>query len=414
MSQYNNIQFNKYYPFALLYFFANSFLLPNGLLYTTLLTPLFLVWLIQKGKLSYIILFFLALAPFSIAHFLNGVNTSFYLKSTALAFSSFVFALAAYQYVRELKTIRSLFKIILQLNFALCILATISLLFVSDKNILWAQHAYSVGVENVKRLQLLTYEPSYYATLLVPIALYYYLKLLLRQLPSPITTTLMLSIPLLLTLSLGVIAGMVISLGLVFLTNTSAFCLKRQLYFYSVVGGVALLVVFTFFFLTFPQNAVVARIINVFTGNDTSFQGRTNEAFELAWQVAGMKSHWWGAGPGQTKELGLQLWRQVYNPAFTINEVAIPNAVADTLAIFGIFGVILRLGLQIGFFFKTQVWSNHYRLALFIFVFVYQFTGSFIYNIAEFLIWILAFSSGFEEFSRKKSQKGLYEDPFYR
>ena len=67
--------------------------------------------------------------------------------------------------------------------------------------------------------------------------------------------------------------------------------------------------------------------------------------------------------------------------------VVIPNAVGDTLAAFGIFGIALRLVLQIVFFFQNQgAYSNYYRLALFLFIFIYQFTGSFITNIAEYVI----------------------------
>ncbi|MGZ5135232.1 MAG: hypothetical protein ACXWCG_08785, partial [Flavitalea sp.] len=52
-------------------------------------------------------------------------------------------------------------------------------------------------------------------------------------------------------------------------------------------------------------------------------------------------------------------------------------------------------------FFKTKVWSNYYRLSLFLFIFIYQFTGSYLTNIAEYVIWILAFHPGlFTEFDR--------------
>ena len=46
---------NKYIPFALIYFFCNSLFLPEGLLYTTLLTPLFLYELIKESKLNLLI-----------------------------------------------------------------------------------------------------------------------------------------------------------------------------------------------------------------------------------------------------------------------------------------------------------------------------------------------------------------------
>ncbi|HET6766326.1 MAG TPA: hypothetical protein VFH08_02970, partial [Chitinophagaceae bacterium] len=99
--------------------------------------------------------------------------------------------------------------------------------------------------------------------------------------------------------------------------------------------------------------------------------------------------------------LGLELWRTFYSYNFSINEVTIPCAMAETLAVFGIIGVCLRIGIQVFLFFRTKVYSNYYRLALFIFIFIYQFTGSYIMNIAEYAIWILAFHRGiFKEFEQ--------------
>ena len=143
------------------------------------------------------------------------------------------------------------------------------------------------------------------------------------------------------------------------------------------------------------------RLANVLGGRDTSFKGRTYDAFYLGRKVAEMKSIFFGSGLGQTKVLGMELWKKYYANNFTINEVAIPNAMGETLAIFGLAGISIRLTLQVFFFFQTKVFSNYYRLVLFIFVFIYQFTGSFIYNVAEYVIWILAFTNVFEEFNKK-------------
>lgn len=60
---------------------------------------------------------------------------------------------------------------------------------------------------------------------------------------------------------------------------------------------------------------------------------------------------------------------------------------------------LLALVFEWYLFFKTAVYKNYYRLALFIFVFIYQFTGSYITNIVEYVIWILAFSNAFPQFN---------------
>jgi hypothetical protein len=62
-------------------------------------------------------------------------------------------------------------------------------------------------------------------------------------------------------------------------------------------------------------------------------------------------------------------------------------------------GAALRILLQIGLFFKTKVHRNHYRFALFTFMFIYQFTGSFLTSLPEYVIWILCFSPVFPQFN---------------
>jgi len=67
----------------------------------------------------------------------------------------------------------------------------------------------------------------------------------------------------------------------------------------------------------------------------------------------------------------------------------------------------LRLIIEIALFFHTKVWRNYYRLLLFFFVFIYQFTGSFITNVAEYVIWILAFTNIFHQFDVKRQSPEL-------
>ncbi|MES1221835.1 MAG: hypothetical protein ABUT20_40430, partial [Bacteroidota bacterium] len=106
---------------------------------------------------------------------------------------------------------------------------------------------------------------------------------------------------------------------------------------------------------------------------------------------------YWGVGIGQIKIMGEDTIRSYYL-YYTDFTVAIPNAVAETLAIFGWIGVSLRLGIEIFMFIHTRVWKNYYRLLLFLFIFIYQFTGSYITNVAEYFIWILAFTRVFPQF----------------
>jgi len=395
-----NITINKYLPIILLYFFFNTFLLPSGLLYTAILTPFFLIWLYKFPSFKYIGYFFLIILPFVVIHYFNGINLNYYIRSFILLFSVYVFSVTVYQFLKECKSMRTLYKNLLVINSLFIILALLALTLPELKAQFWYMNEITSGI-NIVRLKMLTYEPSYYSILFVPIALYYYLKIILLKLPNPIVTLLLLTIPLLLSFSFGIILGLILSIFFTFLIQPSFYFYNKNLHVY-ILSSIVIVILGISAIQLFPNNVFVVRLENVFFGTDTSFKGRTSDSFHLAWEIASKRNIWFGCGLGQVKEIGLDIFRKFYNyPLFTINQIGIPNAVGDTFATFGIVGVFIRLSLQIFFFFKTRVHTNYYRLSLFLFIFIYQFTGSYIMNIAEYVIWIMAFNQGiFEEFSQ--------------
>jgi hypothetical protein len=117
------------------------------------------------------------------------------------------------------------------------------------------------------------------------------------------------------------------------------------------------------------------------------------ESYFFAYQIAAEKSLWWGVGFGQVKLLDYLItsW----------SGGRLICTVADNFALFGLIGVLLRFGSECYLFFRTRVYRNRFRLSLFIFMFIYQFTGSFSTNLAEYVIWILAFSPILPEFDRQ-------------
>jgi len=155
--------------------------------------------------------------------------------------------------------------------------------------------------------------------------------------------------------------------------------------------------------LFFRHNPIFQRIKNILSGDDSSGNGRIRDAFILADKLIHQKSEFWGVGIGQIKIMGETTIRNYYM-YYTDNVVAIPNAVAETMTIFGWVGVFFRFAMEIFLFFFTRVWTNYYRLLLFLFVFIYQFTGSFITNIAEYLVWIFAFTRAFHQFDTKREK----------
>lgn len=394
---------NKYHFLAYLYFFFNSVGLAGGLLFTNLLTPVFYVWLFIKTKKPVLLPLFLVLIPFDIIHVLNGVDLKSFLVSNALFISTYVFVMSFDFWLRHYQETEELFKKILTANFAFTVLACI-IYFTSFKEILWYKNKFTANVDDFYRLALLTFEASYYSLLFAPIATYYLLKVFFKLNTKPaINILILVLIPLFLSLSLGVLASMAISFAAIYIINWKKVFYKKN--FFNILFLVLALMVFIIvaLFIFFPENALFIRISNILSGVDTSTRGRTTESFGIAWKVANERSLLFGAGLGQVKILAFDIVKKYYNYWGDVQTVRIPNAVAETMAIFGLLGLIIRFGLIFYLFFKTKVLSNHYRTALFVMVFVYQFTGSYITNIVEYVIWVLAFSSTFKQFDRVKT-----------
>ena len=297
-----------------------------------------------------------------------------------------------------------LFKEVLLLNAFLAVIAIP--FFFAPKGIqdwFWYVNKLTKGFEGFPRLALFTYEASYYSLLLIPVWYYYILKFAFNQIENNRWLTLLLiSVPMLMSLSFGVIGASGLTLFIMcVIFSRRLFSYKRP--FIMITGSLVLaLISFGLFWTLYPDNAFFVRLQNIFTGTDTSTNGRTIDSFTMGWRIASTANVWTGAGLGQIKVLATEIAHKYYRHWGNLPRYDIPNTMGETLAIFGITGVLLRLSLEIWLFFKTKVFTNYYRLALFIFVFIYQFTGSFIMNIVEYVIWILAFSDVFDQFNIRR------------
>lgn len=393
---------NKFMPVAVLYFFFNSLWLPEGVLYTTLLTPLFIIWLYNRQMLQPFSSFFLISLIYAFIHLMNGIDILFYLRSYLLLITVFVFICSFYLFTRVCNSLGEIFRKILIINFILLIPACIAFFIPPLKDIFWMTTDVSSGLTQFSRLKMFTYEASYYSLLLVPIAMYYLLKMILLRLPNKFLVAIMIILPLALSFAFGTLLGIPIAIIILFLSDIRLLYLKpgtRKL----LVAAIVLLVLFSFVFVRlYPDNPFFLRISNIFQGRDSSFRGRVFESIYLAYEVVKEKSLLFGAGLGQFKILAKDLMTTFYSFTGEVDIVRLSSTVAETFATFGLTGLFLRFGAEIYLFFKTRVYSNYYRLALFIFIFIYQFTGSYLMNIAEYVVWVLAFSSVFPEFNKVK------------
>jgi hypothetical protein len=396
---------NKYFPFALIYFFVNSLALPFGLTYTALLAPLFYIWILRIRKKEVLLPFLAVLFPFIIIHLMIvGVDTKSYFLSLLNFILVYVFCQAVYTFLIVCKEPEKIFRSILVLNFIFC-LAAVPFYFTPYFEPLWIEQNIAMNVGHFRRLQLFTYEPSYYALLFTPFFFFYLLQYCFsKNSISANWLLLMLFLPYILSFSIGVIGAVILSGLSVWIIYFRRLTRKKRILNALIYTGTGFISAMLVLILFFRQNPVFTRIRNILSGEDSSGNGRITDAFILASKLLQKKNEYWGVGIGQIKIMGEAIIRNYYLYS-TEFRVAIPNAVAETLAIFGWVGVSLRLGIEIFLFFHTRVWTNYYRLLLFLFIFIYQFTGSFITNAAEYVIWIFAFTRVFQQFDIKAAKE---------
>lgn len=399
------IKVNKYRLLSYLYFFFNSVGLAGGLLYTNLLTPFLYVWLVLKKKEPVLVPVLFVLIPFDIIHVINGVEWKSFFLSNVLFISTYVFVACFSYFIQYYKHLDDIFKRLLIANFAFTLVACI-FYFTPYKAHFWYINKFTQSVEGFHRLALLTFEASYYSLLFAPIAIYYLLKVFFGLNKAPSYLILILTmLPLLLSLSMGVLGAMAISFMVLYIINWRKVFYKKNYFSVLFICITALFFLSIIILLFFPNNPVIVRINNIVSGIDTSTKGRTSDSFMMAWMTANERSVWFGSGLGQVKVLAYDIVKKYFSYWGELEVVRIPNAVAETLAIFGIFGLLFRFGLIFILFIKTKVLSNYYRMALFVFVFVYQFTGSYITNIVEYVIWTIAFSNAFKQFDINETNR---------
>lgn len=391
--------------FCLLYFFFNGLFLPEGLYYTTLLSPVFLAYVIYKGYLKALSWFIALSIPLFIIHYIHGIHVRYYVISWLLLFSCYIFILTAYDFIKNARYLDKIFSRILYLNMLLIIVAVIAYFIPALFDSFWYLNNFTQGASSFARLRMFTNEASHYAIIFAPVAIYYLLKAWKRGTPHVFFLLFFSLLPLLLSFSFGVIFAMLLAFCVMLLIESQRLpAYKKRLLGMLGIGAICC-GLFVLFVVYMPGHPIVVRLKNIFSNNDTSFKGRTIDSFILSYDMASMKSLWFGMGPGQVKVYGLELYNHFYvlatDPA---RIVRIPNAVGETLAIYGILGLLARFGTLVYFYFKTKVYSNYYRQALFVFLFIYQFSGSNIVSINEYVIWILAFSATqFHEFDKSNT-----------
>ena len=360
---------------SVVYLFFNSLFLPHGLLYTTLLSPLFFLFLSDKKELIYIIGYLSVALIFATFHILQNpqLDIYFFTRSFLLYFMVFISSLAAYVSIKNLSSYQFLevHSFLVKINFFFFCFAVFSLLtpFLS---LFWMEG----------RLKMLHYEPSYYATLISPLFIISLFNYLLSKSKGSLKSLFMISIPLLFTLSAGVIGSIMIASLIAF------FIFFRQIIFNKRFIFILFLALIIFSLLLLAGSSLIDRFFLVIAGSDSSGIVRTFQSNYVANKVALETSIIFGSGFGQSKLLAIKYFDEFW---LGLDYARIANSVAGLYAEFGILGILLKFFICIFLFFKTRVINSPLRICFFIFVFTYQFTGSYTTNLAEYILWILAF-----------------------
>jgi hypothetical protein len=382
------IYIHKLLPAAVLYFFLNSAGLPLGLYYTTILSPLFFLWLYREGRHWLTLKFVVCLLPFIVAHICLGIDSPFYYaRSTLLLWTVYITVYAFCWALLKCRHIEILFEQLIVLNFYAA-MAALVLLFTPIKEILWNTHFEFLGDtgSGTPRLQLLTLEPSVYGQLMAPLLIFAVLRLIRSPGKRNFIYAAMITIPMLLSQSFGGISICTAGLGVAMLPMFRR--LLRQRHSILILALIGILLAG----LLLVPNPLLLRITEVATGQDSSIHSRTDNGFLVAFFVASQKSLWWGVGLGQTKLL------DVYGLNLGFDRAIIPNSIAATFAELGIVAVLIKFAAEIYLFFKTRVYANTLSLAMFVVAFLFQLTGSHLMNVQEYMIWILAFVPLFPRF----------------
>lgn len=372
--------------------------LPFGLTYMAILSPLLYWWVFSTRKIEILLPFLVFLSPFMIIHFSMGTDVKSYLVSGLNYTAVYIFCQAFYTFLKFCNEPDKIFNRLLIVNFLLCLLS-VAIYFTSYDSVMWMKNSLTGDMNDLKRLKMFTYEASHYATMFIPLLFYFLFQLILnQQTRNSLLLLAMISLPMLLSFSFGVIISSLLAFLATYLFHFNILLRKKRLLVLLSIMAVVLIVSVLAMWIFYPQSSVLQRLDNILAGNDTSGNGRTTDAFILAWKILQQKSMAFGIGPGQIKLLGADIIRSYYLYDLDYNIITIPNAAAETLAIFGYVGLAIRLFIQAFLFYYCRVWTNYFRMVLFLFVFLYQFTGSYITNMAEYVIWIMAFTNAFQEF----------------
>jgi hypothetical protein len=266
----------------------------------------------------------------------------------------------------------------------------IILYFTPLRDIMWHTSTNINSLGEV-RLKLLYYEPSHVSFVFVFFSLY----LLLKTVFFPSKKYLLLLIITAGSVFLGKSLGTMGTMGIAILIGglIYAFPLVKK-YYKQITLALAIMVLI----IPLLAGSITSRLEKFLEGSDNSGNVRLFYATLSAYHMVEKHNYYFGVGFGQDKKYITEFTSQFAGYAGN----RLPNAFASTLSTVGVFGIVLKYLFLLYFFFKTRVYSNIFRLITFFYLLIYSFTGGWMFNVYEFILWAFAFSqNAFSEFDRR-------------
>lgn len=330
------------------------------------------------------VIWFLALSmPFLIPHIANGIDTTSYMISYALAVYIIFTSCATARYCITNVTLEPAAIKISFIVFFVYLCSTLLLVLKGPTWIPngWYEHSISAGV-SAYRYGGFQYEASYFC-LVACIPLLYLIYLPKKRLLH-LVSILMLAAPIVSTLSLGFTATFIAAISITGLIKYKHIISRPATAIKLAIAAPALIIAMI------SIEPIRERIDNLLNREDSSINGRTTDAFELATTIANTKSAYAGIGIGQIKIAGHDIIMEFYGYPEDFGTVRIPSSAAEVLASFGIVGLTVKILLLTYLFLRHRIYSTGFSCSLFIFTFLYQFYGSFLLSGTEVFSFALA------------------------
>lgn len=380
-------------------FFFNRVGLPFGMSFDMLLAPFLLYSVFKNNGQSFLYKAFGIVLIFGLIHLFCGVNFSAFFVSNVVFLTLIIGIISCYQRVKQIDFLDEIILRITQLNALFTVIALLTLLFIKS-TYLWYLVPYTSNAEALPRLKLFTEEASHYSFLLLPIFYYWLYQLLVQFNWRTFGYLMTIVFSLILSFSLGVLSVIALTLLLILILYSRSILSHLRYRKLVLILVLSLVLIGVLVYFVFPINPLTIRITNLINGQDTSGRGRTYESFEIAWRVLQLNYPLTGIGLGQFKLIGRDVLLFYYKYHTIPEVVRLPNALAETLVSFGIIGAAFRIFFQIYWGIKTAVFNNIFQTSLFISLFIYQFTGGFLFHSFEYYYWILAFIPVFHNFHK--------------